>query len=414
MLPLNYMNLSNYSTKLIYPLQGAIQHYAWGGYRFLPYLLGTPNEDQQPFAEYWMGAHPGGESKVMLDPYHATGLSSWIGVDPASILGEQVLESFGPRLPYLFKVLDVRKMLSIQAHPTKSAAEAGFKRENELGIPLQAAFRNYKDDNHKPEIMVALSDFWLLHGFRQVSDIRQVLEEIPEWADLIDTLDQHGFRELYREIMEMPQAEIDRRLEPLSGRLENALIAGRLHKSMPDYWAAWAFRDYTTPEGYFDRGIFSIYFLNLVNVAPGQGIFQGAGIPHAYLEGVNIELMANSDNVFRGGLTPKHIDVYELIQNLVFDPITPQLTEGAVVEEGLLRYVTPSPDFELWSLELQQRQVYNADPDTGPAIWLIIEGELILNEDQLYQQGSSFFVPAGVPWQGRATENTRLFRAGMP
>ncbi|MCB0634498.1 MAG: mannose-6-phosphate isomerase, class I, partial [Lewinella sp.] len=182
------------------PLEGVVQDYAWGGYYFIPELKGKENTAEQPQAELWMGAHNRGPSLMQINGYSQR-LDDWIASDPEQILGKRVAHRFQNSLPFLFKILDVRKMLSIQAHPTKGAAVAGFQRENERGIPLTAHHRNYKDDNHKPEIMVALTDFWLLHGFRTAEAIAQVLEEVPELNIFRKVFAQKGIRGLYRYLM---------------------------------------------------------------------------------------------------------------------------------------------------------------------------------------------------------------------
>src|SRR5690606_7232556 len=157
--------------KKLFRLTGKVQHYAWGGYSYIPQLLDMP-AGKEPAAEYWMGAHPSAPSVIQLNGDNTT-LDQLISRQPAAIIGQQVWDRFG-ELPYLFKVLDVKDMLSIQVHPTEAEAEKGFARANEAGIPLSAAHRNYKDANHKPEIMVALSEFWLLHGFLPENKLAQV------------------------------------------------------------------------------------------------------------------------------------------------------------------------------------------------------------------------------------------------
>src|SRR5262245_21313253 len=149
-------------------LTGTIKHYDWGGFSFIPSILKTDNKDHRPFAEYWMGIHPLGVSRVHL----ANGDS-------------QPLTQFAGQIPYLLKILDVRDMLSIQVHPTKSAAEEEFARENQEGVPLDSPMRNYKDDNHKPEMMVALGEFYLLHGFKSEKLLVATLESVPELNFLV-------------------------------------------------------------------------------------------------------------------------------------------------------------------------------------------------------------------------------------
>ncbi|MEM9848470.1 MAG: mannose-6-phosphate isomerase, class I, partial [Bacteroidota bacterium] len=321
----------------ILAIKGKVQNYAWGGKDFIPALIGVENKAQQAFAELWMGAHHRGPAQI--EGSEQT-LADLIEEKPNEMLGQVIAEKFDHRLPFLFKILDVNKMLSIQTHPTKAQAIAGFEKENKVGVPLTAKHRNFKDDNHKPEIMIALTDFWLLHGFQSVAAIHQCLHEVLEFEPLRPHFQTRSIRQLYQHIMELPQASVNEILAPLQKRL-NAVED--LPKSSPDYWAKLAFQDYTRA-GDFDRGIFSIYLFNLVQIAPGRAIFQDAGIPHAYLEGVNVELMANSDNVFRGGLTPKHIDVPELMHHLKTDAVVPKVFEGEQLTANERVYRTPAPD----------------------------------------------------------------------
>lgn len=401
------MNLSH----SVIRLRPAIQHYDWGGYRFIPELLGIENPTQRPYAELWLGAHHRGPAIV----YTATTtqpLDEWIARDPERILGQEIARRFQQRLPYLFKVLDVRKMLSIQIHPAKQAAEAGFQREQAAGIPLSAPHRNYKDDNHKPELMVALSDFWLLHGFKSSATIARTLRSVPELHKLADKFEDKGTRSLYQYVMELPQIEIDAMLTPLAERLAAEQQAGKLIRDQADYWAAQACRDYRQ-NGHYDRGIISIYLFNLVRLKPGEGMFQGAGIPHAYLEGVNVELMANSDNVLRGGLTPKHVDVRELLKHLAFQAVEPRILSAEALPDGQNRYQTPVSDFELSRIELPAGGAcVDAAPDS-PSIYLILSGEVKVDE-QKFRRGESFFSPAGHSPRLIAQEASLLFRAGVP
>jgi len=277
-------------TEKIYKLKGKVLHYAWGGYEFIPALLGMPNTEHKPFAEYWMGAHPLAPSEL-ITAQGAVSLYAVIQQDPASVISEKVYERFG-ELPYLLKVQDVREILSIQVHPSKAEAEKGFDREEAEGIPINAPNRNYKDRNHKPEMMVALSEFWLLHGFRQKAAIEQILEDMPEFRVLLPYFKREGLKALYQFVMEMEQPEINALLTNLIKREIRRKNDGELAKAMPGWWVS---RLYESKDdiGDIDRAIFSIYFFNIVKVNPGEAVFQGAGIPHAYLEGQTIELMAN-------------------------------------------------------------------------------------------------------------------------
>lgn len=392
------------------PLTGIVQDYDWGGYEYIPTLLDQENREKHPQAELWMGTHPRGMSAIKVDG-QSMPLAEWIASDPAGILGTATARHFHNSLPFLFKILDVRKMLSIQAHPTKKAAVAGFARENEQGIPLSAGHRNYKDDNHKPEIMVALTDFWLLHGFRSEDSIDSLLREIPEFQSLWQVFLDKGIRGLYQHTMEMPQDAVDHLLAPLARRLEAGLAAGQLDRNEPDYWAAHAFRDYTR-DGHYDRGVFSIYLFNLVAMQPGEGIFQAANIPHAYLEGVNVELMANSDNVFRGGLTSKHVDVGELMQHLSFAPVEPDILQGENRLPHERVYPAPVPDFDLSRIRLAPGEAFHNEKQEGPAIYIVLSGK-ISTEIGTMEKGAIFFSPHGARIAFEALTAAELFRAGV-
>lgn len=395
-----------------YLLQGVVQHYAWGGFHYIPDLLNQASPVQEPCAELWLGAHPRGMAQVQRPGEESTPLEALIKQAPANILGKATAERFANQIPYLLKVLDVDKMLSIQAHPNKTEAEQGFAAENKAGVPLDAFNRNFKDDNHKPEMMTALTDFWLLHGFAALDKIQHNLENTPELTALLAHFDGQYIQPLYTHVMNLPQAEIDRLLQPLAERLLPQLEAGKLAKSSADYWAARALRDFRLPTGGYDRGVLSIYLMNVVNVKPGQGIFQDAGVLHAYLEGVNVELMANSDNVFRGGLTDKYVDVDTLIQHLSFDPVEPKVFAGEALSETLTQFKTPAPDFELSLIRLKEGKKHTEYSTKGAEILLIISGVVQFNEDLSLGKGQSVFFPAGS--QYTLSGNAEIYKAGMP
>lgn len=398
----------------MFKLKGKVQHYAWGGYSYLPQLLGVENPEYKPFAEYWMGAHTSSPSLIEWNENKVTPLHELIAEDEAKWLGKDVVKKFSG-LPYLFKVLDVKDMLSIQVHPTKAEAEKGFARENEMGIPVTAAHRNYKDDNHKPEIMVALSEFWLLHGFKEKNLLRQTLSEVPEFKALLPIFDKEGYFGLYKYVMELPQAEADNMLAPLLKRSEAGYKANQLSKAEPAYWSCKALPDSDDRYRNIDRGIFSIYFFNILQLHPGQAIFQGAGVPHAYLEGQNIELMANSDNVLRGGLTPKHIDVPELLKHTLFEGIVANIMDGE--KNGVETiYHCPVPDFVVSRIELAKDEKYNHTAFSMEIV-LVTEGEATISGDNQaihLLQGEA--AVAGASENYSITTDTRavLYKAGVP
>jgi mannose-6-phosphate isomerase len=407
----------------MYIITGVVQHYAWGGRSFIPELLDVPNISQRPYAEYWLGVHPSGPSRVALDNGAHTGLPDLIRSDAARYLGSNVLRHFGA-WPYLLKVLDVRGMLSIQVHPTLEEARKGFAAENAAGIPLDAPNRNYKDPNHKPEVMVALSEFWLLHGFNHA--IRKVLERVPELSALIPVLDNAGLEGLYGHVMEMEQEAVDRMLRPLAERILPGYRAGSIDKSTPDFWAARVMEEAGPELSGLDRGIFSIYFFNVVHLQPGQAIFQGAGVPHAYLEGQNVELMSNSDNVLRAGLTPKHIDIPELMRHTLFESIEPVIMHGdpagvphpasaQQITSVLRRYPCPVPDFSIDCLDLNDGEDFITTAE-GPELWLMMEGTVQWTGDRSLEttKGQTVFVIPGEKVTMKAQGRVQLFRAFVP
>ena len=397
--------------KKLFRLDGKVQHYAWGGFTYIPELLGIPKQ-QEPSAEYWMGAHPSAPATIHLNG-ETTTLDQLIKQSPAAIVGQQVWDRFG-ELPYLFKILDVKDMLSIQVHPTKAEAEKGFARENEAGIPLKAANRNYKDANHKPEIMVALSEFWLLHGFLPEAKLAAILETVPEFASLKGVFEKDGYYGLYKTVMEMPQEQVNTMLRPLADRILPAYLAGQLEKSNPAFWAGRAIAN--DPQGLerLDRGIFSIYFFNIVQTQPGDAVFQDAGIPHAYLEGQNAELMANSDNVLRGGLTPKHIDVQELLKHTRFEAVHPHIMTGETAADPAEKiYHSPAPDFVVSSITLHPGVTYTHTSKAAEIMLVLSGNTTIAGSDTLdLQKGQAVFVCSGETY--KMTGNALVFKATVP
>ena len=380
----------------IYKLTGIVKQYDWGGFSFIPSLLNIKNKEKKPFAEYWLGTHPLGNSLVDTGGSFQTELSAIAG-----------------NLSYLFKAQEVKEMLSIQAHPSKASAEIEFARENAEGIPLDAPNRNYKDDNHKPEMLVALGDFWLLHGFKPTEELAYTLLNVVELRELLPIFNQSGYAGLYKHVMEMPQEEVNRILQPLIDNILPLYKEDKLDKSDEDFWAARAALTFTIHNN-LDRGIFSIYLFNLVKLKKGEGVFQEAGVPHAYLEGFNVELMANSDNVLRGGLTSKHVDVNELLKQVKCEATFPVIITGIKNEENEIKYSTPSPDFQLSVFELETGDTVSFTP-TSVEILLLTEGITELDDDKIaikLQKGN----PSAVVFPGQtlylaAAAKSTVFRA---
>lgn len=324
----------------VYKLKGVVQHYSWGGTTYIPQLLSVANPEGKPYGEYWLGAHPA--APAIVEEKNIS-LYQLLADNPAATLGEDVAAKFHT-LPYLFKILDVRQMLSIQVHPSKAAAEEEFEKESNKGIPLTAPHRNYKDRNHKPELMVALSDFYLLHGFKEEAALKEVFHRVPELTALQVHFQDGNYRSLYETVMTLPQEKVDEILTPLMQRIIPAYESQQLQKENEDFWAARAALTFCKNNQY-DRGIFSIYFFNLLHLKKGEAIYQPAGLPHAYLEGQNVEVMANSDNVLRAGLTDKHVDVPELMKHVKFEPTLPQIIPAKETPEQ--SFDAPVAEFHL-------------------------------------------------------------------
>lgn len=399
---------------MIKRIAGFTQHYAWGGFNFLPKLLGIDNKEQKPFAELWFGDHTGGNSPITDENEGQMTLRQYIDSDSLSLLGETSCENYAGRLPILLKILDVRKMLSIQAHPSKEAAVIGFMEENKKQIALNAPERVFKDQNPKPEMMVALTPFWLLHGFLPSEKAAENLEKISSLNTYSSIFKTEGIKNGYQRWMELPQEEVDACLKPLKDRLTQ-LSEIDLNKSSPDYWAKKAFNEFPSKDGHLDRGIFSIYVMNIVHLQPGEAIFQDAGLLHAYLEGINIELMVNSDNVFRGGLTDKYMDIPLLLNHLDFRPTIPNIIIPLEENSKEKRFIIPSKDFELVTYLLKKGEDLQLTPAEGPNLLLCLKGSVSAS-GLILKAGEAFFIPNKTPVNllQEGVDEAILYKAGIP
>jgi mannose-6-phosphate isomerase len=356
-----------------YKLHGVHRHYDWGGTQYIPQLMQLKNDQNKPFAEYWMGAHASAPAIIDTDQFGSITLDQLLQKD----------KSIG-NLPYLYKILDVASMLSIQVHPNKSDAAIGFEKEEKAGISLTASNRNYKDKNHKPEVMVALSDFWLLHGFLAPALMQKRLNEFQPFKGLVNAFANDDYKKLYQHFMQLETADSDAILIPLLEEAVASVKNGSVDKMHPHWWANKYYQG-VVPSAHVDKGIFSIYILNIVFIPKNHGIFQGAGLLHAYLEGQNIELMANSDNVLRGGLTPKHVDMNELMQHVLFKPTYPAVMEGTPINPTEVNYPCPVSDFGLSKLAIKAGESYTIHTQSIEML-LVMEGQMEL-QGQIYQAG---------------------------
>ena len=242
----------------------------------------------------------------------------------------------------------------------------------------------------------------------------QTLQQTEAFKILLPVFEKEGYYGLYKQVMELPQATVDSMLKPLLHKSMPLYKANQLSKSNPVYWACKTIASHNGNYTGIDRGIFSIYFFNIVQLHPGQAIFQGAGVPHAYLEGQNIELMSNSDNVLRGGLTPKHIDVPELLKHILFEGIVPQIMNGEKNGAETI-YHCPVPDFEVSKIELDKKVIYHYTASSAEII-LLTEGEahIICNEQTLHiKKGEAVIAGANELYNISSSSRAVLYKAGV-
>lgn len=411
-------------------LKNTIQEYPWGSHTAIQQLMGVP-ETKAPWAELWMGAHPKAPSQVKIN-------GKWVGLDalirqfPDEILGPSIAAGFNGALPFLFKILAAEQPLSIQAHPDKVFANKGFHRETASGLSMDDPARNYRDPFHKPECICALTPFTALKGFRSFNEINALLtrlcpdsvaglNDIPDLTDTAgkilglkkphhnqDNRTSPGIRQFYAALLCLPPMQ--------KSRIIAETVDNARETEGEDPICAWILRLYQCyPE---DIGILGPAFLNLVTLTPGQALFLESGELHAYLHGMGIEIMANSDNVLRAGLTVKHVDIDELLVVARFDSTPVEiLTPGAIAPHES-RYPVRSEEFVLSIITLQQQIFYAAPQERGVEILLCTAGKGRLNhpglkEEMIITPGDSVLIPAQAdPYQLTGTGS--IYKAGAP
>ncbi|MCL5096129.1 MAG: mannose-6-phosphate isomerase, class I, partial [Candidatus Omnitrophica bacterium] len=403
-------------------LQPTVQHYPWGDPDFIPRLIGQSNPEGKPFAELWMGAHPDSPSLVRL-PGRTASLLEILEAAAEDLLQPAVAERFQRRLPFLLKILAAAAPLSLQIHPSRENAVAGYTRENLAGIPLHAPSRNYKDPNHKPELVVALTDFYGLSGFRPLPDIARQIAAVPALLEAMGRFESspESLREHYSRLMEWPQSRVDGVLNPLIAQLTARHERQPYGKEDREYWLLRSDQACSIG-GHRDRGLFSFYLLNLVHLRPGQGMYLPAGILHSYLEGAAIEIMANSNNVLRGGLTAKHIDVPELLRNVAFVGAEPEIINARRLGQSQeWFYPTPAEEFELHRIELSDMYSHVNRPDHSADILILFaldpgtKVSVTAGGDSLeLSQGQVFMAPHGTAYTLRANGRATLYKATLP
>ncbi|MCK7307244.1 mannose-6-phosphate isomerase [Enterobacter quasiroggenkampii] len=368
-------------------LINSVQNYAWGSKTALTDLYGIANPNNLPMAELWMGAHPKSSSKIEDASGQVRSLRDVIEANKAALLGDKVAQRFG-ELPFLFKVLCADQPLSIQVHPNKQASEIGFAKENAAGIPLDAAERNYKDPNHKPELVFALTPFLAMNAFREFSEIISLLQPVAgahnAIAHFLENPNADALSQLFASLLNMQGEEKSHAL---------AVLKAALDSQQGEPWETIRLISEFYPD---DSGLFSPLLLNVVKLNPGEAMFLFAETPHAYLQGVALEVMANSDNVLRAGLTPKYIDIPELVANVKFvaKPAAELLTQP--VKNGAeLDFPIPVDDFAFSLHDLSGAETSVAQESA--AILFCVEGEATLHKGEqrlVLKPGESAFVAA--------------------
>jgi mannose-6-phosphate isomerase len=389
----------------MWQINNTVRHYPWGSRTVIPELLGENSPADRPYAELWMGAHPD-EPSIRSD---GLPLDKAIAAEPDLLLGQAVHERFGARLPFLLKVLAADQPLSLQAHPTNEQAEAGFAAEEAAGVPRDDPTRTFKDPFHKPELLLALTPVEALCGFRPVEESLHCLAklQVPELKPTIAALARGGLRAAIPQVIALSD---ERRTALVEAVAEAA--AGFVAAHDPEFintyrWAASLAGTYPG-----DAGVVISLMCNHLKLAPGEAVFLRAGNLHAYLSGAGVEVMASSDNVLRGGLTVKHIDLAALIEVLDFtDAKVPVI--HPVLGPGGLRYPVPVEDFDLTRCQLGASA--GTLTTAGPQVLLCTEGTAVLSSagsELILPKGSAAFVPAGAPLEAlgpavlyRATTN---------
>jgi mannose-6-phosphate isomerase len=371
-----------------FPLENMVQNYAWGSTEAIADFLGRPSPEGLPEAELWVGAHPKAPSRLPGET-RATALDELIRQDPAAMLGDTVAARYG-ELPFLLKVLAAAEPLSLQCHPNSEQARAGFARENRAGIPLTDPERHYRDANHKPELLVALTPFLALKGFRPVDEILACLRGLPcdELREPLLTLERErnasGVKGLFGALLLLDDGARTR-------------LLARVPAASVDHDEAWHWVRRLGEKYPGDVGVLAPLLLNFFALDPGEAVFLDAGELHAYLEGTGLEIMANSDNVLRGGLTSKHVDVGELLATATFEPGPARTLRPEKTPAGERVYRTPAPEFELSLFDVTPEAPFAAPPGRGVELLLGVAGgaSLLADGRELpLGQGRSVFVPA--------------------
>lgn len=386
-----------------------LRSYAWGDRSFIPTLLGQPATDE-PCAEAWFGAHPLAPSGVLGEDIT---YDQWIAADPVAVLGPRVYAAHG-ELPFLLKLLSAARPLSIQVHPNAARAARGFAEEEAAGIPLDARERRFKDPHHKPELVVALTPFDALCGFRPASERAAALARAPELASVLAPADDspQALHDALARYYGIDDATVTTALQAWLDRV----AASEPAPDSDEHWLLAVHR--ATGRATPDRGLPFVVLLHRLRLQPGQALFLPAGVPHAYLGGAAVELMANSDNVLRAGLTEKHVDPQTLLEVVRFESGPPVVLDAIPRgDSGAATYPVPTAEFGLERVEVAPGQAFSCGVD-GPELYLAVSGpDSSAHVDGLLEPwagGQCLALPHGGTLRGTAQTAFTMYRAHVP
>ena len=377
----------------VFLLSNPLKHYEWGSPYYIPQLLKMEPYPDKPVAEMWIGAHPA-DSSILSEVEGQPSLREYILNHPVEALGK-AKNLYNGELPFLLKVLAAEKALSIQVHPSAEKAKEGFLQENKRGIPLDSPTRNYRDPHPKPELLCALTEFKALCGFRNpdqiVANFREVnLDKLfPSLSTLAQKQDEATLKNFTQEVLSVSGEKLNQTLRILEHSLN-------LNRNLPEdvVSAFYLIRKHFNK----DAGLLAPLYLNTYTLNPGEALFLEPGVMHSYLNGAGIEIMANSDNVLRAGLTPKYKDIPEVLNTLVYKPYVQKVILPKNIDDTYFVYSVPVKEFELQSLHIMPGLNLKLPLHNMPVIILCYQGEVTIPEHQkILSPGKATFITSDIP-----------------
>lgn len=392
-------------------LKNTVQEYSWGSKTIIPKLLGKKYPTKKPQAELWMGSHPKLPSEILSNGNH-TPLDQVIHKNPKALLGKKAAHKFQGELPFLFKVLAVNRPLSLQAHPDEKQARSGYQKEIKARIPLSAENRNFKDPNAKPEILCAVTPFWALCGFRPFEEMLTLIDMVhsPTLKEISKPLkkDPHaaGLKRFFTQLMNLVESK-------KAGVIAEVAKFARTHQTLNPafHWITKLHKLHPN-----DIGMIAPLLLNLIHLREDEAIYFPPRQLHSYLEGFGMELMGNSDNVLRGGLTPKHLDVEGLIHILNFSPARVHILKPIPVSKAEKMIPSALQEFSLSMIEVRKNVSMTSRASRNIEMMICLKGNGTIEAGQKilkFRQGTSWLVPAAA---GVYTirGNAKIYKATIP